>query len=182
MVDQTKIQSVADFLNTIYRSTSADEDQILWFRGESSINWSTPLVPCIYRVLANTFKNLKNDLFNSNNLKQLEKNLGSDFSRYALPFLIAKGIENSGWNRYFLMQHYKIKTRLLDWTENALLALFFAIEDQSTFKDDARVWVLKPYQLNNFTINTILGTDHPFMIIPHGIETENSTELKNEEG
>ena len=182
MADQTKIQSVTDFLNAIYSSSRAKDDQILWFRGESSINWSTPLVPSIYRVLADTFKNIKNDLFNSNNLKQLEKNLSSDFSRYALPFLIARGIENNGWNRYFLMQHYKIKTRLLDWTENALLALFFAIEDQSTFEDDAKVWVLKPYLLNNYTINTILSTNNPFMIIPNGIDTQISTELRNEEG
>lgn len=180
MEKEIEIQSVNEFLQTIYENSSGDEDQILWFRGEC--NNATPLVPSIYRILAKTFMPIKNDWFNSEHLKQLEKNLGSDFSRLALPFIISKGIENNGWNRYFLMQHYKIKTRLLDWTENALLALFFAIENSMTTNEDSKVWVLKPYLLNNFTINKILGTHKTFMIIPHGECSDKPASLLNTEG
>jgi hypothetical protein len=99
-----------------------------------------------------------------------------------LPYIIANGIENTGWNRYFLMQHYKMKTRLLDWTENALLALFFAVEDTSAGQDDAIVWILQPFILNSFTINTILGSHKNFMLIPHGVDTVRPASLVDSEG
>jgi len=186
MKNETKIKSVSEYLNAVYQKidfTNEDESsQILWFRGESSILWETPLVPNIYRVLAHTFKTIKDDWFDSKNLRELEKNLNSDFSRQALPHIIQKGIENNGWNRYFLMQHYKIKTRLLDWTENALLALFFSVEDQAHPNDDARVWILKPFLLNHFTINKILKSDNFFMIIPHGMEPDKPQKLLDKNG
>jgi hypothetical protein len=48
------------------------------------------------------------------------------------------------------MQHYGVPTRLLDWTENPLVALFFAIHDNYEEHDGA-VWVLDPDWLNQQT-------------------------------
>lgn len=53
----------------------------------------------------------------------------------------------SEWEWYFMMQHFGAATRLLDWTEGALIALYFAVRD-STGSEDAAVWVLDPYELN----------------------------------
>lgn len=49
------------------------------------------------------------------------------------------------------MQHYGVPTRLLDWSRDALVALYFATnpEDRSLTKGiDSAVWILNPVTLN----------------------------------
>jgi len=49
-----------------------------------------------------------------------------------------------GW--LAVMQHYRTPTRLLDWTENALVALYFAVRDAP--KQDGELWAMLPWALN----------------------------------
>lgn len=51
------------------------------------------------------------------------------------------------WEWYYLMQHYGVPTRLLDWTESPLVALYFALAKEPAGGGPC-VWVLDPVALN----------------------------------
>jgi len=96
-----------------------------WFRGESGTE--QPLCPNIAKY----------------NEAQ-ENHLVQSFRRKAggLANTPSRG-ETDKW--LFLAQHYGIPTRLLDWTEGVLLALYFALNQE---KDNPRVYMLNPHRLN----------------------------------
>src|SRR5205823_4830121 len=48
----------------------------------------------------------------------------------------------------FLAQHFGVPTRLLDWTQGALIALYFALLEEKADKPRPIVWMLNPTQLN----------------------------------
>jgi hypothetical protein len=54
------------------------------------------------------------------------------------------------WDDYvswlLLMQHHCVPTRLLDWTENVLVALYFAVSD--TESEDGELWCMNHGELN----------------------------------
>ena len=76
-----------------------------------------------------------------------EDEIRSEFQRRAVQ-LILGAQPHSPWERYFLMQHYGLPTRLLDWSEGALLALHFALVSNKG-QSNAAVWVLDPFWLNS---------------------------------
>jgi hypothetical protein len=58
--------------------------------------------------------------------------------------------EEWDWDWYFLMQHHGAPTRLLDWTDGALIALHFALREKPKGEPDpAFVYVLEPDRLKD---------------------------------
>jgi hypothetical protein len=52
------------------------------------------------------------------------------------------------WDWYFLMQHHEAPTRILDWSDGALIGLHFAVRNTPLRPvEDAIVYVLQPYLL-----------------------------------
>lgn len=105
-----------------------------WFRGheEASDDWE--LKPALYRARENP---------------EREREMVRDFMLRATAFLNYKPLSNMEW--LFIMQHYGLPTRLLDWTESHLTALFFAVKNDDNTKD-AAVWILEPWSLNFYII------------------------------
>ena len=100
-----------------------------WWRGHADANWR--LVPGVFRE-----KKRAAD----------EQLLATEFMRQA-PVLYQNCPPMEAWADWlYLMQHYRLYTRLLDWTESMLVAAFFAV-DEHTDKAGA-LWALHAGGLN----------------------------------
>lgn len=99
--------------------------EINLFRGQSH---SSPLLPNICR---------KNSLEDTT---ELERNMLEDFKRRSA--LLIKKEFTSDWEWLVYAQHFGLKTRLLDWTSNPLIALWFACENPKGLNNDAYLYVL----------------------------------------
>jgi len=78
---------------------------------------------------------------------QFELKIYEEFKRIA-PSLSHFNVKNySDLEWLFVMQHYGMPTRLLDWTESILFAAYFAVE--KNFESDAELWAMYPDALNH---------------------------------
>jgi hypothetical protein len=76
-----------------------------------------------------------------------------EFRRRGLQMLSEREPQDD-WEWYFLMRHYNAPTRLLDWTDSALIALYFALRSPRVEDFPPAVWVLDPVRLNEIVCNT----------------------------
>lgn len=106
-----------------------------WFRGQADARWS--LEPRFHRMRP------RDDTF------ETEYEMREEFAIRARGLLGVKPTDD--WDWYVLMQHHGAATRLLDWTEGALLGLYFAVRDHKG-NHDAAVWALDPWWLNRLII------------------------------
>lgn len=68
------------------------------------------------------------------------------FVQNAVPHMPKVPVDEYEW--MFVMQHHRAPTRLLDWSESPLTALYFAVNETKHKKQDAAVWCLDPVALN----------------------------------
>ena len=139
------VRSLGQYMGVVdrllQRWTPKNEDWYpsLWFRGHSDSRWG--LKPGWYRH-RRAGSGRRDPYFT-------EQGLLSEFKTRAPSFLNSAGepVPKTDWEWLFLMQHYGLPTRLLDWTESSLTGLYFALRERPG-KVDSAVWVINPWWLN----------------------------------
>ncbi|HUU44784.1 MAG TPA: FRG domain-containing protein [Acidobacteriota bacterium] len=126
-----KVENLADYISLIGAHLKAGKP--FWFRGHRDVRWT--LTPYALRP-------------ESVQLRDSGLRLLREFKRIA-EIKVDRPPESTGqelkWMQ--LAQHYGIPTRLLDWTESATFALFFACETSSARDQDGIVFLLNPEDL-----------------------------------
>lgn len=114
---------VANLQDVVQRAVTSAND--MWWRGHASAAFT--LVPGIHR---------------GGKEPDREKNLFARFRVKAVARYSSCPSENDNASWLFLMQHYGLPTRLLDWSESILVATFFACSERDG--EDGDVWGLHP--------------------------------------
>jgi hypothetical protein len=130
------VRGLEDFLkhvSEVRRGWDFDRDEVggPWYRGQQRKHW--PLEPNIVRL----------GCFDA----ETEDEIREEFATRAPALSRYEKLPTNDWDFYFLMQHYGAPTRLLDWTESPVIALYFAVRDNPGYYDST-VWMLNPYELN----------------------------------
>jgi hypothetical protein len=137
------------FIDATRSIGSASTTGTLWYRGASNASYG--LLPRLYRSNGT-----------AGELVGLEREMLAQFRSRSQPYLDNRS--HTPWGYLFIMQHYGVPTRLLDWSENALIALYFALSAAAAkeFPTDAAVWVLDACAWN---VATFPGMDTPGMAL-----------------
>ncbi|OZI05670.1 hypothetical protein BWI93_24890 [Siphonobacter sp. BAB-5385] len=144
---EVELSTIEAYLTLIKQSKEEHSQQgyaiDFLFRGQT---FDHPLLPKICRLKA------KGDIL------QVEQTLLQEFKR-TNPLLIEPHRPMDDWDYLTLGQHFTLPTRLLDWSNNALTALWFATGESLVASSYSVVWILMA-QEEDFAAN--LETMHPF--------------------
>ena len=130
MTDNVEVTDLRSLIDATEAAATALRGNV-WWRGHSLEDWK--LVPGVYRRGADAAR--------------YERNLVARFFNAAHsrhPQCPPEG-EWDSW--LFLMQHSRLPTRLLDWTQSALVAAYFAVTEHPDMP--GAIWALSPIIFNS---------------------------------
>ena len=116
----TTVTTLEDLLDAVH-ATYRESGERWWFRGQADATWD--LVPKVWRT-----HDEQDERYLTNLFYQKAKLRHAQFPNDA---------DYAGW--LALMQHYGLPTRLLDWTESALIGAYFAMRSHGTCR-----WIGNP--------------------------------------
>lgn len=134
MTPNTNIKSLGEYIEFINHQEYRHISQ-WFFRGHSDKSYE--LVPSLFRV----------DRKESwANWDRIEEYIMRQFKAESRPYI--KSVPSNEIEWLTMAQHYGLPTRLLDWSTNPLIALYFAVENYKNNKD-ANVWLYGLSSTNN---------------------------------
>jgi hypothetical protein len=119
------VRSVQELIENIEKSGLYGQPlghRRVWFRGQRKAGWL--LKPGVYRDVLAT----KSETARLNHERQLTQD-------FRVQSAALRNGRETDEELYFLQQHYRMPTRLLDWTTSPLAALFFAVENPHSPED-----------------------------------------------
>jgi hypothetical protein len=125
--------SVSEFIKELFEDTKdieKDDNLLLLYRGQKDATWN--LLPKIARKEYN---------FVGPDFISKERDLIDEFHRLSMPYISKEMISNQ-WDLLSIAQHHGLPTRLLDWTTNPLVALYFAFKEPDNNIKNRMLWLL----------------------------------------
>ena len=142
-MQEIQIGSIGEYLD-FRASEDRDVARPAWYRGHADAKWK--LVPGYHR----------------SRREISETTLLARFKQSAAMLAELQPRDDFDW--LFLMQHYGVPTRLLDWSESPLVALYFAVQDAGNCVElDGALWRLDPTELNKHA--SIVNQDEEYYIL-----------------
>lgn len=136
MTKHEKIESVSDLIQILKNDRILSPKDEAWYRGQSDASWG--LEPGIHR---------------GNNKNKNECDLLIQFQQHAAGKVTQIQLDKWGW--LTLAQHHTLPTRLLDWSTQPLIPLYFACQDalnadESTCEEipNGALFIIDPTELN----------------------------------
>jgi hypothetical protein len=124
---QFQVNSFGELLDAF---SSLPQDGDFCYRGQSNTQWS--LVPSMFRGLIGRTL----DDYELRQLASIERDIYREFGERAL-----RHVNNDDkWLLLCYAQHYGTPTRLLDWSTNRLVGIYFAVCE--SLETDAAIWAL----------------------------------------
>jgi hypothetical protein len=128
------IEKDKDFTSSLKKDIITKFPFAIWFRGHSNAEG--------YKLDPSIFRDFNNQ---SNNRYQDETNI---YIHSTLRLPNHQKTYSSSFDWLCLMQHYDTPTRILDWSESVLVALYFAVKNSHKNSGNAEIVVLNARTLN----------------------------------
>ena len=155
-IEEYKVTNVAEYISLLPSEKQMYAARTV-YRGHATHRWK--LIPSFYRIAEIPSTAL--------GMSKFEEHLLAQFETQATPFLRSIPIDKLEW--IALAQHHGLKTRLLDWSESPLTALFFAVNNPEYDRDDAVVWRLVSFVFDHVPAHSLEEIDKSSLSKPNRI-------------